>query len=56
MSKKKTITFVVILLILTNILTFGITNMATIKYKDRVIIPKTEYQQLSAAYENMPRL
>ncbi|NMB06794.1 MAG: S41 family peptidase [Tissierellia bacterium] len=51
MSKKKTITFVVILLILTNILTFGITNMATIKYKDRVIIPKTEYQQLSAAYE-----
>lgn len=51
MSKKKSITFVVILLIVTNILTFGITNMTTIKYKDKVIIPREEYIQLSKVYE-----
>ncbi len=51
MSRKKAITFVVILLILTNILTFGITNMATIKSKDRVTIPRKEYEELAANYE-----
>lgn len=51
MSKKKTITFVVVLLIISNILTFGLTNMLTIKTKDKVTIPRKEYEELSAAYE-----
>lgn len=51
MSKKRIITLMVILLLVTNILTFGLTNMVTIKYKDRVVIPTKEYQQLSTVYE-----
>lgn len=51
MSKKKTITFVVILLIISNILTFGITNMVAIKTKDKVTISRKEYEELSTAYE-----
>ncbi len=56
MSKKKTVTFVVVLLIISNILTFGLTNMVTIKTKDKVTVPRKEYEELSAAYENMLRL
>ena len=51
MSKKKTVTFVVVLLIISNILTFGLTNMVTIKTKDKVTVPRKEYEELSAAYE-----
>lgn len=51
MSRRKTVTFVVVLLIATNILTFGITNMVTIKHKDKVVIPNEEYKQLISAYE-----
>ena len=51
MSKKKTVTFVVVLLIVSNILTFGITNKATIRSKDRITIPIKEYEELSATYE-----
>ena len=50
MSKKRVITLVVILILLTNIFTFSLTNMVTIKYKDKVIIPTKEYDQLTSSY------
>ncbi len=50
MSKRRAITLMVILLLLTNIFTFGLTNMVTIKYKDKVIIPTKEYNQLTSSY------
>lgn len=50
MSKKRIITLMVVLLVLTNIITFGLTNIVTIKYNDKVIIPATEYNQLSSSY------
>ena len=51
MSKKKNITLVVILLLATNILTFGITNMVSIKYSDKVIVPRSEYEELNNTYK-----
>lgn len=50
MSKKRAITLMVVLILLTNIITFGVTNMITIKYKDRVVIPYNEYELLSSSY------
>ena len=50
MSKKRAVTLIVILVLLTNIFTFGLTNMITIKYKDKVIIPTKEYDQLTSSY------
>ena len=40
MSKKRAVTFMVVLLLVTNIVTFGLTNKVAIKQKDKVIIPK----------------
>lgn len=51
MSKKKNITLVVILLLVTNILTFGITNIVSIKYSDKVIVPRFEYEELNNTYK-----
>lgn len=51
MSKKRVITLMVILLLVTNIVTFGVTSKVTIKQKDRVIIPRGEYEQLISSYK-----
>ena len=51
MSKKRIITLMVVLIILTNIITFGATNLLTIKYKDKVILPAKEYDKLTSFYK-----
>ncbi|QQY80047.1 carboxyl-terminal processing protease [Keratinibaculum paraultunense] len=51
MSKKRVITITVILLLVTNIVTFSLTNKVAIKQKDKVIIPKGEYEQLISSYK-----
>ena len=56
MSKKRVITLMVVLILLTNIITFGVTNRVTIKYKDRVIIPANEYAQLTSTYKKYSKV
>lgn len=56
MEKKRNTMFVIILLILTNIITFGLTNVVTIKFDNRVIIPKGEYEQLYNSYMDYSKL
>ena len=51
MSKRKSLFFVVILLILTNLLTFSLTNLIAIRIDDKVIVPDKQYNQLVDAYE-----
>ncbi len=51
MSKKRAVTLMVVLLLVTNIVTFGLTNKVAIKQKDKVIIPKGEYEQLVSSYK-----
>ncbi|MDD2446277.1 MAG: S41 family peptidase [Tissierellia bacterium] len=51
MSKRKSLFFVVILLILTNLITFSLTNLIAIRIDDKVIVPDKQYNQLVDAYE-----
>ncbi len=56
MENKRNTMFVIILLILTNIITFGLTNVVTLKFDNRVIIPKGEYEQLYSSYMDYSKL
>lgn len=56
MSKKRNITLVIILIIFTNIITFGATNLLTIRFKDRVILPASEYEQLMSSYRKYSKV
>lgn len=56
MPKKRNITLVVILVLVTNIITFGLTNLLTIKYNDKVIIPTSEYEQLMSSYRKYSKV
>ncbi len=49
MSNKRKTTFLVVLLIVTNILTFTLSNVFSIPLKNKVIVPKDEYKQLTTA-------
>ncbi|MBW4827714.1 MAG: S41 family peptidase [Clostridiaceae bacterium] len=51
MSKKKATTFTIILVLVTNIATFTISNLLPIPLNKKVIIPKNEYEELSAVYK-----
>ena len=50
MTKKKWITLTVLIVIITNILTFQITNLTAIKFKGKVIVPSEEYDLLVSTY------
>lgn len=50
MSKKKVITLMIVLVLITNIITFSLTNMLTLKIKDRVIITAKDYEKLISSY------
>ena len=56
MGKKRNILFFIILLLLTNAITFGITNVLTLKFDDKVIIPAVEYEQLYTTYQNYSKV
>ncbi|NLJ78866.1 MAG: PDZ domain-containing protein, partial [Tissierellia bacterium] len=51
MSRKRSIIIVIILLLITNAITFGATNIMTIRYKDRIVLPVKEYNQLISSYK-----
>jgi len=50
MSKKKTIVVMVILLVLTNLITFTLSNIISIKLNGKVILPSGEYSMLLSTY------
>ncbi|HLR21129.1 MAG TPA: S41 family peptidase [Tissierellaceae bacterium] len=56
MSKKKIITISVILLILTNIVTFGLTNILSLQFNNKVIVPKKEYAEISSVLEEYSKI
>ncbi|HHV38172.1 MAG TPA: S41 family peptidase [Tepidimicrobium sp.] len=41
----------IVLLLVTNIITFGATNLITIRYRDKVVLPAKEYNQLISTYK-----
>jgi len=50
MTKKKKIIFVVMLLVLTNLSTFILSNIISVKYSNKVIVPSSEYNMLLSTY------
>lgn len=56
MSKKKAILIVVILLIITNLFTFSLTNLMTLRFNDKIVIPKGEYQYLKNVYDEFSKV
>ncbi len=56
MSNKRKTTFFVVLLIVTNILTFTLTNTLSIPLKKKVIVPKKEYEHLTATADKYSKV
>lgn len=56
MSKKRAITTMVVLILITNALTFSLTNLMTLTFNDKVVIPKNEYQKLASIYEDYSKV
>ena len=56
MSKKRPLMIVIVLLIITNIITFSITNLVTLSFNDKVVIPKRQYEQLKDIYEDFGKV
>lgn len=56
MSKRKLTVIFLVLLIITNIITFGFTNIATIQIDQRVIIPRGEYEEIYSVYEDFSKV
>ena len=51
MSKKKFISILAILLIITNITTFALTNLISVSFNNKAYVPLQEYNKLKAVYD-----
>lgn len=56
MSKKKAIAIMVVLVIITSVLTFTLSNMLALQVGDKVVIPKTEYSELTSIYKDFSKI
>ena len=56
MSKRKAITIMVIVVLITNLLTFSFTNLMTLSFNDKVVVPKAEYDRLADVFENYSKI
>lgn len=56
MSKKRLITFFVIILLLTNIITFSLSNIISLQTNSKVVIPKDNYDYLKSTAEEFSKI
>lgn len=56
MSKKKVITLMVVLLLITNVVTFGLTNLVSVTFNNKAYIPKAEYNKLKSVYNEFSKV
>lgn len=56
MSKKRMITFFVIILILTNLTTFSLSNTLSLQFNSKVVLPKNEYEYLKTTAEDYSKV
>lgn len=56
MSKKKAIAIMVVLVIITSVLTFTLSNMLALQVGDKVVIPKAEYSELTSIYKDFSKI
>lgn len=48
MSKKRAITLMVVAVLITNIITFGLTNLVSVRFNNKAYIPVVEYNRLKS--------
>ena len=56
MSKKKAIAIMVVLVILSSVLTFTLSNMLALQVGNKVVIPKSEYSELTSIYKDFSKI
>ncbi|MCQ4923515.1 S41 family peptidase [Tissierella carlieri] len=56
MSKKKVITLMVVLLLITNAITFGLTNLMSITFNNKAYVPLAEYNKLKSIYNEFSKV
>lgn len=56
MSKKKTITLLVIVVLITNTITFGLTNLMSVSLNNKMYMPKEEYDKLTSIYKDYSKI
>lgn len=56
MSKKKAISIMVVLVIVSSLLTFTLSNMLALQVGNKVVIPKAEYNELTSLYDDFSKI
>lgn len=56
MSKKKAIIMMVVVVLITNVLTFSLTNLLTLTFDGKVVVPKGDYDNLSNKNEDFSKI
>ncbi|WP_353093445.1 S41 family peptidase [Tissierella praeacuta] len=56
MSKKQVIRLMVVLLVVTNIITFGLTNLMSVTFSNKAYIPLAEYNKLKSVYNEFSKV
>lgn len=56
MSKKRMITFFVIILLLTNLTTFSLSNTLSLEFNSKVVLPRNEYDYLKSTAEEFSKV
>lgn len=55
MSKRKLITLLIIVVLVTNAITFTLTNLMSVTFNNKAYIPKAEYDRLKSVMTNFLR-
>lgn len=56
MSKKRAIKLIIIIVLVTNLLTFGITNLISTTFNNKAYIPVAEYNKLKSVYNEFSKV
>ncbi|MCK9443696.1 MAG: S41 family peptidase [Tissierellaceae bacterium] len=56
MTKKRVIGLLIIVVLITNTITFGLTNLMSIKFKNKAYIPRMEYDRLRSVYNQFSKV
>ncbi|MFA5577378.1 MAG: S41 family peptidase [Tissierellaceae bacterium] len=56
MTKKKVIGLIIIVVLITNTITFGLTNLLSIRFNNKAFIPRLEYDRLRSVYNQFSKV
>lgn len=56
MSKKKVVALIIVIVLITNGLTFGLTNILGVKFNNKAYVPVAEYNNLKSVYNEFSKV